>query len=111
MVKKVSRGIAMIFKHRIMSIVDKDPGHAYDLIMEYQSRIDLKDIEIASLKEQLAREMTTVDWYADGNNWSYVNQHNKTLMKADKDIEWIPPGVFTNKFAGKLARSTQRMRE
>ena len=45
-----------------------------------------------------------------GDNWSYVNQYNKTLMKMNEDIERISPGVLLDKFAGKLARSTQARR-
>lgn len=46
-----------------------------------------------------------------GDNWSYVNQYNKTLMKMNEDIERISPGVLLDKFAGKLARATQTRRE
>ncbi len=73
--------------------------------------LDYLEKEIASLKEQLRREMACTDFYANKENWSYVNQYNKTLMKMNEDIEWVSPGVFLDKFAGKLARSTQARRE
>jgi len=82
-----------------------------DILENMEELINVQKKQIASLKAQLAREQKTVDFYADINNWSYVNQYNKTLMKANEDIEWISPGVFLDKFAGSVARSTQRMRE
>lgn len=80
-------------------------------VLAYKVLVSELDEEIASLKEQLEREQDCVDFYANGENWSYVNQYNKTLMKMDKDIEWISPGVLLDKFAGKLARATQTRRD
>lgn len=78
---------------------------------ENQDIIDALEKEIASLKEQLKREQDCVNFYANRENWSYVNQYNKTLMKMNEDIERISPGVLLDKFAGKLARATQTRRE
>lgn len=104
------------FKRKPMRLNERESEELFTLEetdvnnFEYISLHD-HEKEIASLKEQLKREQDCVDFYANGENWSYVNQYNKTLMKMDKDIEWISPGNFTEKFAGKLARSTQERRE
>lgn len=81
------------------------------LLHERDCHIEELEEEIASLKGQMEREMACTDFYADKENWSYVNQYNKTLMKMNEDIEWISPGVFLDKFAGNIARSTQARRE
>lgn len=86
-------------------------GYAIEMYNEDQVHIEKLEKEIASLKEQLSREMAAVDFYADRENWSYVNQYNKTLMKMNEDIEWVSPGVFLDKFAGNIARSTQARRK
>ncbi len=104
------------FKRKPMRLNERESEELFTLEQtdvnnfEYISLHD-HEKEIASLKEQLKREMACTDFYADRGNWSYVNQCNKTLMKMNEDIEWISPGVFLEKFAGNIARSTQARRE
>ena len=61
-------------------------------------RDTLKELEELRVKCEKYRE--ALEFYGDKNNWSYVNQHNKTLMKDDHDFNVN----FSDKFGGKRAR-------
>lgn len=63
--------------------------------------------EINILKKENARLRESLSWYADKNNYKYINQYNKTLPLDDHDFNVN----FSDKFGGKRARKALKSGE
>jgi hypothetical protein len=59
----------------------------------YLKRLD----ELEKKNEELKKALS---FYADKNNWDYLNQNTRTMMKNDFDLNVN----FSDKFGGKRAR-------
>ena len=72
---------------------------------EYMSVDDHYEI-VEKLKADLKREQECVDFYANRENWSWVNQNSRISLKTDQEMSLNN----THTVAGKLARLTQQQR-
>lgn len=73
------------------------------------NKIELDNDYIAQLKAELKREREAVDFYANPESWSWLNNNRRTMMKLGEDL--YHNENFTSMTAGKLARETQQQRK